>query len=277
MIYKEDIFCTRGDKMKITDLELNIEAILHTHKGRIEPSRIECASRHSDCFVYVLSGEAEYLFGDRSVTAREGSVIYLAKGSRYSINVSDDNYTFIFTDFNFSNPSNEIFENEIYSTKEAFSLSDSFEKLYTFWKLGDFSERIYCKSIIYKIYSEIAKLSTLSYISRDKRALMKRMAEYISENIGNSELNVSSLSLMCGVSEVHFRRLFSSLYGTSPIKFITAARIKKAKELLMNTDNSIASVAEECGFENHYYFSKIFKCATNKTPGEFRRLYKSSF
>lgn len=48
--------------MKITNSEQNIKSIVGIHKGKIPQSTPKCNSRHSDCFVYVLSGEAKYIF-----------------------------------------------------------------------------------------------------------------------------------------------------------------------------------------------------------------------
>lgn len=86
-------------QMKITDSEQNIKYIVGIHKGKIPPSTSKCNSRHSDCFVYVLSGEAEYTFKNRSHTSTAGDIVYLSHNSTYSIHVTDENYTFIYIDF----------------------------------------------------------------------------------------------------------------------------------------------------------------------------------
>ena len=260
--------------MKITDLELNVMLISSVQKGRIVPSNVTCAKRHSDCFVYVLSGEAEYTFNNKHFLAQAGNVIYLSHNSAYLINVTDENYTFIFIDFFFENDKNIIFENEIYKSKGLLHLEKNFEELYHFWCLGNYSDKIYCKSLIYNVYSEIAKSSFAQYIPKDRRNQIENIAEYISDNLADNTLNVLKLSEMCDISEVHFRRIFSSIYHISPIKFITALRIKKAKELLVTETYNISEISELCGFQNHYYFSKIFKSETKMTPSEFRKYNK---
>ena len=265
------------NEMKIADFELNIKSISDVQKGTIPPSSVVCKKRKSDCFVYILSGEAEYCFMGKYYTARKGDIIYLAYESKYSINVTDENYKFIFIDFFFDRNSEEKIENEIFNGKGIDILENSFEKIYNFWKIGDFSDKIYCKSIIYKIYSEIIKSCYLKYISKKQKEQIEFIAGYIAENIDNSNLSVESLSRMCGISTVHFRRIFSSIYHTSPIKFITSLKVKKAKELLADENIKISVVAEKCGFQNHYYFSKVFKSETNMTPLSFRKLSKNMF
>jgi len=260
--------------MRITDIELNINSILDVKSGRIPPSFPRCRGRHSDCFVYVLSGNAEYVFDGKSYIAEAGNIIYLAHNSNYSINVTDDNYTFIFIDFFFEDKEDIVFSNEIYKRKSISMLKNEFEKLYHLWKTGDFSDKIYCKSIVYNIYSKVVKSVFSQYVSHSRRKQIESIAAYIYENLSDTEITIEKLSKMCDISEGHFRRIFFHIYHISPLKFLNAARINKAKELLISESCPISEIAEKCGFQNHYYFSKIFKSETNMTPSQFRNFYK---
>ncbi len=262
-------------KMKITDMEFNINTIIGVQKGRIPPSTPNCNGRHSDCFVYVLSGEADYIFDGKNFKAEAGNVIFLAEGSRYSIKVNDENYTFIFIDFFFEKSENRSFSNEIYKQKSLSLLKSNFEKILNLWKTGDYSDKIYCKSLIYKIYSEIAKANFSKYVSLNRREQIENIVDYITDNIGEVNLDISKLSKMCNISEVHFRRIFSCIYRVSPKRFITIVRVNSAKELLVSENLSIAEISKSCGFENQYYFSKVFKSETNMTPSQYRKFYKN--
>lgn len=261
--------------MKITESEQTVMTILSVRKGRIPPSTPTCSKRHSDCFVYILSGEAEYCFQGKRQIARAGNVLYLARNSQYSIRVTDNQYTFLFVDFNFS-PSDVVFENEVYQSKSVSVLENSFSKLYTLWSYGNISDKIYCKSILYQIYSELVKSSFSQYVSRSRREQMEQIAQYITRNLSDSNLNVEQLSHLCQISDVHFRRIFSCIYHVSPVKFLRNARINRAKELLLLEQYTVAEVAEQCGFQNHYYFSKVFKEETNLTPSQFRTYCKTN-
>ena len=257
--------------MKITNSEHNILKILSVNSGSIVPSHVNCTSRHSDCFVYVKSGFAEYIFSDKKIIAKKGDIIFLSFKSKYKINVTDNNYTFIFVDFFFKNNHNCVFDNEIYSSKSVDLLKNDFEKLYTLWNKGNFSDKIYCKSIIYKIYSEIARLEFTEYVSIDRRQQIEKAVQYIYDNLCDASLDIGTLSNLCNISEVHFRRIFYKIYHTTPIKFITKAKLNKSYELLRNTNIPISQIAENCGFTSQYYFSKIFKTENKQTPSEYRK------
>lgn len=262
--------------MKITDTEWNIQSILDMHKGQIHPGSVQRSGRPSDCFVYILTGQATYFFHGKPQIAAAGNILYLSCNSSYFIEVTDPHYTYICIDFLFDHTGNPPFENAIYRSKGISTQENTFERMYNLWKFGDFSDKIYCKSLLYRIYSEVAKSVLSQYLTPYRKTQIETVVNFISGHLADSDLSVKQLSDMCRLSEVHFRRIFASVYHQSPVKFITDLRIKKAKELLMRKDCSIASVAESCGFQNPYYFSKVFKTEMHMTPSEFRHLYQFS-
>jgi len=257
-------------ELKITEKEWNIKEILNVRRGRTRPQRVECENRYSDCFVYVLTGQAEYFFGDRCCLAEPGNVIYLARGSQYSILVTDENYTYIYFDFLFDGIP-EPMENEIYKEKNIAGLENEFHRLHRLWAVADYADKLYCKSLVYKVYSEIAKANLSRYVSKDRKRQMEDAAKYMEDNLADSNLSVADLSQRYRISQVHFRRTFYHVYHTTPIGFLTSLRIKRAKEMLSGESCSIAEISEKCGFQNHYYFSKVFKSVTAQTPSEYRK------
>lgn len=260
--------------MKIYEIERSIENIINVYSGHIPLTSISVNRRESDCFVYIQSGKAEYIFNNNSSTATSGCILFLSKNSHYEINIKDDNYNFICIDFNFTNEKNVLFENEIFTSKKIVNLDNTFNKIDLLWHLGNLSDKVYCMSLLYNIYSEIIKSIYSQYISAAKIKRLEKLSFYISENIDDPELNIKNLSSMCNMSEVHLRRLFSQVYHISPNKYITSIRLKKAKELLQDEKLTINEISKQCGFTSQYYFAKIFKSNTNLTPTEYRQSVK---
>lgn len=54
------------------------------------------------------------------------------------------------------------------------------------------------------------------------------------------------------------------------MEYITRVRIDEAKRLLKETDEKIYQIAAKVGFEDAYYFSKIFKNVAGVSPKEWR-------
>jgi len=69
-----------------------------------------------------------------------------------------------------------------------------------------------------------------------------------------------------------FRKTFKEYTGFSPAKFINDVRMRKAKELLTNSNIHIKEVAYMVGFKNHDYFFTAFRNITGQTPAEYRKM-----
>lgn len=103
----------------------------------------------------------------------------------------------------------------------------------------------------------------------------EKAKQFIEENYRDSQLSVSVLCEELGVSASYLSRLYKERYGTTVTREITRIRLKKAKELLNDTDRSVSEIAEETGFSNGSVFNKVFKKWEGITPGRYRELYCS--
>ncbi|MCC2684791.1 MAG: transcriptional regulator, AraC family [Paenibacillaceae bacterium] len=66
-------------------------------------------------------------------------------------------------------------------------------------------------------------------------------------------------------------QVFRQYSGTTMINYIHQLRVQKAKHLLLNSALNIHNIAEETGFSDPYYFSKIFKKIDGNSPLHYRR------
>lgn len=73
------------------------------------------------------------------------------------------------------------------------------------------------------------------------------------------------------ISYSHFRRLFNILSGYPPNRFVIKRRIHKAAKLLRHTNKAIKEISYEVGYEDIYYFSKLFKQNMGIPPAYFRK------
>ena len=75
------------------------------------------------------------------------------------------------------------------------------------------------------------------------------------------------------VSYVHFRRLFRQVTGWSPGQYLLECRLRHAEKLLMTSRLRISEISSECGFEDEFHFSRIFKKHRAMSPSRLRTLY----
>ncbi|WP_342046479.1 helix-turn-helix transcriptional regulator [Bacillus sp. OTU530] len=86
-----------------------------------------------------------------------------------------------------------------------------------------------------------------------------------------TDIQISELADSLAIDRTYLHRLFKQELGMSPKDYLTEVRIRKAKELLTNTDYPINTIAQSVGYEDPQQFSKVFKQNTNLTPSSFRR------
>jgi AraC-like DNA-binding protein len=68
-----------------------------------------------------------------------------------------------------------------------------------------------------------------------------------------------------------FRRLFKDYTGLSPYQYFLQLKIHRARHLLQEGNLSVKEVSYELSFDNQYYFSRIFKKKTGRSPSEWQR------
>ncbi|WP_308636003.1 AraC family transcriptional regulator [Paenibacillus silvisoli] len=101
-------------------------------------------------------------------------------------------------------------------------------------------------------------------------AWMRDILLYIDHRF-TEDIGLGSLCARAAVSPAHFSRVFKQLTGMNVTGFIAAKRIIRAKELLLETDDSIATIAAACGFESMPHFHRVFKGIVGLTPAAFRQ------
>jgi AraC-type DNA-binding domain-containing proteins len=99
---------------------------------------------------------------------------------------------------------------------------------------------------------------------------IRKACMYFRENL-NTNVNIEQLADELNVGYSYFRQMFRKYTGISPTQYHLSLRIQRAKDLLVSTDQSFKEIAIDLGFESYFYFSRIFKDKTGKSPMEFRK------
>ncbi len=93
---------------------------------------------------------------------------------------------------------------------------------------------------------------------------------YIARNWTHA-LSVPQLATKVCLSPSRFAALFRQETGTTPARYIQAKRLEAACDRLLNSNASIAEIAESVGFSNAFHFSARFRTAYDQSPRDFRR------
>ncbi|MCC8187864.1 MAG: response regulator [Bacteroides sp.] len=111
--------------------------------------------------------------------------------------------------------------------------------------------------------------SEIAITSLDEK-LIRRAVQYVEDHMNRSDLSVEELSRELGMSRVHLYKKLMAITGKSPIEFIRVIRLKRAAQLLRESQLNVSEIAYEVGFNSPKYFSKYFKEEFGVLPSDYK-------
>lgn len=109
----------------------------------------------------------------------------------------------------------------------------------------------------------------ISTENTDLRNILKQLHQEVFD-----KCSIKEIAQKNGLSQVQLTRLFKTAFGINPKQYVTALRLHQAEKLLCETTLTLAQIAVRCGYENEFYFSRIFTKKMQLTPSEYRRTHK---
>jgi len=114
-----------------------------------------------------------------------------------------------------------------------------------------------------------AKSSSINVASPDEKFVQQAL-QIIEQNIANPDFSVEEMSRQLFMSRVSaYKRIFA-LTGKTPVEFIRSVRLERAAQLLAKTDQTVAEIAYQVGFNNPKYFTRYFKAVYNMVPSAYQ-------
>ena len=103
--------------------------------------------------------------------------------------------------------------------------------------------------------------------------IIKKVEEMIQADYSNMNLSLENISDSIDMSPAYLGRLFKKITSQSIVDYINEIRMKKAKDLLTNTNIPINEIVSNTGYTNIQYFYRVFKKTFGVTPNNFRKNY----
>lgn len=103
------------------------------------------------------------------------------------------------------------------------------------------------------------------YVEKAKAYIKRHYMEEITLDALAGELNLNASYLSA---------LFKNVMQINYSKYLTGVRMDEAKRLLRNTDLNLTQIAQRVGYQNSFYFTRIFTKTAGMKPQEYRRLYQ---
>jgi transcriptional regulator GlxA family with amidase domain len=100
---------------------------------------------------------------------------------------------------------------------------------------------------------------------------IERTVAFMEEHL-DQPLTAAHLASLAFLSVSHYFALFKQLTGRSPINYLTDLRMQRGRRLLVDTSMSVKEVAAALGYDDPFYFSRVFKSVNGIAPTDYRAI-----
>lgn len=147
-----------------------------------------------------------------------------------------------------------------------------FGKLLKEFHQDSFGHEIIVKStfyeMMYMIVREIADQANEDTYDQYE-AIYRYLQNFADDSNGNRNMDIAQLALEYGMSQKKFRSVFKNIMKKTPKEYSIEYKIRKAKELLETGRYQVGEVAYMLGYDDVFYFSKLFKRKVGISPKNF--------
>ena len=239
---------------QITVTDVQSLQIVHSQKGR----HVQMKKRQTYGLSLCIRGQITYTIDGKSFISRAGHAVLLPQGATYQLYGDEDG---LFPLINFTCSGLELQEHLVIPLEDPMECLREFEAIKQLWNLGE--DRLQLMAAFYRLLAAVSKTP------EKKRDPLAAVVGYMEKNLKDPRLSNELLAQLLGISEVYLRKLFRATYDTTPKQYLLELRIRRAKQLLVETPFSVSAVAEECGFFSVYHFCRAFRQRTGQTPTDY--------
>lgn len=218
----------------------------------------------------VTSGELEMMIGDKKHISTQGSIIMQRRGDSYKLTALSENgveYIVISYDVTPEDELLQLMPDRLFYSDHFGKYRYAFENAVRLFGSVGICNKTHLRTLVQEILCNIIDdfYSMLLYTQRNPVEYAKRyMEQYF-----NTPLSVDNIASVVGLSPSYLRALFQKSENESPNHYLNRIRIEHAKEMLHSEMFTISEIAFACGFQNIYYFSRVFKKFTGFSPGKY--------
>lgn len=230
-------------------------------------------------FIYCAEGSGWYRVNGKKYTVTQDQYFILPSGVAHEYGASEDNPWSIFW-IHFGGPIAVFYATDCSGPLDISPDVNSrinarntlFEDIFRTLK-----DSYAIESLRYAMASFQHYLATLRYVRQyraatdtaDTNNILQMAIHYFEENI-ERRIQLSSVCEFVGISVSRLSALFKEKIGYSPLNYFMLLKIKKACDLLDTTDMKVNQISLYLGFDDQYYFSRLFTKIMGTSPKHYR-------
>lgn len=276
-IEQEILHMANGAIELIDAFELTVPKGSVATEGTTEPD--------SNGLIFPISGRATYVVDGKPYDLEVGRVLYASAGLPLEKHVvGDEPWTYALIHYNIEMPQRmddrgqeaeaetraKHFMMEVGHYRQLLPLLHQFcETLY----LHDALSALKAKTLFYRLIQFVMEGAMAE--GKNEHSQMRQIKTYMMAHFNKIE-SVKELADIFDMDQRQLSYFFKKSMGICPKKYLLQLRIKRAKELLTDHDRQVTEVARIVGYEDPFYFSRLFKRQTGHSPTEYRYVVEKS-
>ncbi len=220
--------------------------------------------------ILVAKGKGIFKRRGREIPVETGTLFVVFPHQPYEI-IAEEGFTFLYIDFDGSRVEKLFEQTGITESKCVFQ---NFGHLYDFWVSS--IKRVTRENAT--TLTESVLLYSLSFIGKNGQSTELKDAErfeaaleYVDSNYTDPSLSIKKIAGLYFYNEKYFSALFRKKTGEKFTDYLNRLRVEHSVRLLQTGEGSISVLAESSGFNDPFYFSKVFKRFVGKTPTEYKK------
>ena len=220
---------------------------------------------------YIINGKAVYYINGKACTVEKGDLLYVSPGSERQAHLQDESpFEVAAANFQFlPQYGDPAHRNLPFQTVTSIGINKAliaqYQKLQQVWIEKDECCTMESRAIFGLILSNLVKELYFSKptFNFDKR--IEHIKHYINENFA-SEISIEELAAQVSLNSIYLGVLFKKTVGVSIREYINRVRVNNAETILNNDNFSVSDAAAKCGFDDVFYFSRVFKKIKGVSP-----------
>lgn len=167
----------------------------------------------------------------------------------------------------------------VVSTSDPVAYEALFRSLYAAFESGEYGRELSMRGDLLHILALLVReLSTPAGISirHPQSERIGQAVQWMREHY-RSQLQLGDIAASVHLSPSRFRALFKEATGQSPMEMLVSLRMDKAKELLLHSTLTVGQIADEVGYPDLHYFSRLFKRYEGLSPMQYAQSLRSRF
>lgn len=224
--------------------------------------------------VLACNGSATYETEEGLFHVTGGDVLFFRKGETRSAESSKESpWTFITVVFDLiplgKNSTEEIdIIPTLTTVQDRATYTRMFNELLEQWSLREEGSLLRCRSLIGELLCLLIREARHADAASPHGEAINRVKNLLAEHYTKT-FRTDELAEMAGLSSSHFRALFKQQTGETVLQFQNRLRIAKACDLLRSGACNVTEAAYATGFSDVYYFSRLFKKITTRSPSQY--------